>query len=192
MTPSDAVRAACAIINERRAHKERIVVAIDGLGGAGKSTLARGIGDAFDGCVAIVSCDDFYRPLRGEDLAPEQAYERCFDWERLRDEAIAPLREGRRARYQRRDWMTDSLSEWVEVEAREIVVIEGVFSTRPELRALIDFSIFLETPRDERLRRMTARPQSDTSWMGRWMAAEGWYIAHHAPHRHADLLLQGF
>ena len=194
MMAAEAVRAACAIINQRRA-KGRLVVGIDGLGGAGKSTLANGLDDAFAGCVSIIRCDDFYRPLAGKEfsrLTPEEAYENYFDWRRLRDEALVPLRDGKSARYQRHDWSTDRLAEWVEVEPREIVIVEGVFSTRPELRPLIEVAIFIETPRDERIRRMAARPQPDTSWMQRWMAAEDWYLIHVAPQQHADLVLEGY
>jgi uridine kinase len=194
MTAAEAVCAACAIIDERRA-KRPLVVGIDGLGGAGKSTLANGIHDAFAGRVSILQCDDFYRPLVGEEfsrLTSEEAYENYFDWRRLRDEALMPLREGKRARYQRHDWGTDRLTEWNEIEPREIVLIEGVFSTRPELRELVDVAIFIETPREERIRRMSARAQPSTSWMDQWMAAEDWYLTHVAPDRHADLVLEGF
>jgi uridine kinase len=191
MTSADAMRAACATLNERLAGG-RLVVGIDGAGGAGKSTLARGISDAFTGRVSIVECDHFYRPLNDAQYSPEQAYENYFDWRRLRDEVVIPLREGKSARYQRYDWSTDRLAEWIEVEPREIVLIEGVFSMRPELRPLIEVAIFIETPRAERMRRMVARPQESTSWIDRWMAAEDWYLEHAAPNRHADLVVEGF
>ncbi len=99
---------------------------------------------------------------------------------------------GEPARYQRYDWSTDRLAEWIEIEPREIVLIEGVFSMRPELSDFVDIAIFIETPRDERIRRMSSRPQSDPSWMDPWMAAEDWYFEHIAPHRRADLILEGF
>jgi uridine kinase len=194
MTPADGICAACAILNERRV-SERLVVGIDGAGGAGKSTLARGISDTFAGCVSIVSCDDFYRPLRDPEfsrLTAQEAYEMYFDWRRLRYEALIPLRDRRRACFQRYDWSTDRLADWIEIEPRGIILVEGVFSTRPELRPLIDVAIFIETPRDERMRRMLARPQDSASWLDRWMAAEDWYLEHVAPHRHADLIVDGF
>src|SRR5208283_5368240 len=119
------------------------------------------------------------------------AYEKYFDWQRLRDEALIHLHGGQRVRYQRYDWSTDRLAEWIEVEPREIILVEGVFSTRPELREFLEVAIFIETPRDERIRRMVARPQQDTAWIDQWMAAEDWYLAHIAPHRHADLVIGG-
>jgi len=194
MTPQAAVRAACAILNQRRT-SARLIAGIDGAGGAGKSTLARGISEAFVERVSIIRCDDFYRPLTAAQysrLNPQQAYENYFDWRRLRDEALIPLREGKLARYQRYDWSTDAPAEWIEIEPRELVLVEGVFSMRPELRPLLEVAIFIETPRDERMRRMLARAQDNTSWMDRWMAAEDWYLEHVAPHRHADLVIEGF
>jgi uridine kinase len=190
MTREVMVSATCALIDERRA-SGRLIVAIDGAGGAGKSTLARGIDDALPGCVSIIRCDDFYCPLSGAALSSQEAYENYFDWRRLRDDTLIPLRNGQPARYQRYDWSTDRLAEWIDVEPREIVLVEGVFSTRPELRAIIDVAIFIETPRDERIRRMLARPQPSTTWMDRWMAAEDWYLEHIAPQTRADLVIGG-
>src|SRR5258706_15053504 len=103
MTPEEAVRAACAFLNERRS-ATILVVAIDGGGGAGKSTLARGISEEFVGRVSIIRCDDFYRPLVSLECSPAVAYEKYFDWRRLRDEALLPLRAGKTARYRRHDW----------------------------------------------------------------------------------------
>jgi uridine kinase len=191
VTPADAVQASCATI-EARWTSGRLTVAIDGAGGAGKSILARGINVAFERRVAIVRCDDFYRPLTDAPYSPEEAYEHYFDWRRLRDETLVPLGEGKSARYQRYDWSTDRLAEWIEVEPREIVLIEGVFSMRPELRPLIEVAIFLETPRGERMRRMVARPQESTSWIDRWMAAEDWYLENIAPQSDANLIIEGF
>jgi uridine kinase len=202
MTAAEAIRAACAIIesaaraipNDQGADAP-LIVGIDGAGGAGKSTLARGIDDANPGRVSIVRCDDFYHPLTGAQyswMTAEEAYENYFDWRRLRDEALIPLRRGERAPYRRYDWSTDSLADWIQVEPREIVLVEGVFSMRPELRPLIDVAIFIETPREERQRRMLARPQDSTAWIDRWTAAEDWYLEHIAPNRNADLVVEGF
>ncbi|HLX36806.1 MAG TPA: hypothetical protein VKR29_03360 [Candidatus Binataceae bacterium] len=190
MTREEMVTAACALLQARRTGA-RLFLAIDGAGGAGKSTLAHGIEAAFAGCVSIVRCDDFYRSLHDAQLTPGEAYERCFDWRRLSDEALMPLHAGKIARYRRYDWTSDRLADSIEVEPREIVIVEGVLSMRPELRALMDLAILIETPRDERIRRMTARAQPSTSWMDQWLAAEDWYLANVAPHRSADLILAG-
>ncbi len=195
MTLADAARAVCAALNERRASGGRLFAGIDGAGGAGKSTLADAVRDAMRGDASIIRCDDFYRPLidtKYASLTPEQAYENYFDWQRLRDGALMPLRSGKPARYQRYDWSLDQLAEWIETEPREIVLVEGVYATRPELRRLLDLAIFVETPRAERMRRMRARGQDSDSWIARWMVAEDWYLKNIDPASTADLVLDGF
>ena len=193
MRPEEAVRKACALIETARSTRGAIIVAIDGAGGAGKSTLANGIQAAY-GDSSIVQVDDFYRPLSDEQRAaldPHRGYERYFDWRRMRDSALAPLRAGTAARYRRYDWTTNRLAEWIKVAPCAIVMVEGVYSTRPELRRLIDVAIFVDTPRAERRHRMAARGQNPQDWIDRWMAAEDWYLENIMPAQHADLIVEG-
>jgi uridine kinase len=188
----EAIDAACAAIRDAQIGRATIVVAIDGGAGAGKSTLAKGIRDRL-GIVSILRADHFFLPLNEypAPLAPDEAYRLYFPWERMREEALIPLRRGQAARYQRYDWETDRLSEWVIVEPNEIVLVEGVYSTRPELRPLIDLAIFVETPRDERRKRMLPCADTDNEWLTPWMAAEDWYFANIRPAEHADLVVAG-
>jgi uridine kinase len=197
MRPEEAIDTACAAIRDAQIGRAMTVVAIDGGGGAGKSTLAKGIRDRL-GNVSILRTDHFYLPLneyRAGRLTPDEAYRRYFPWERMRDEALTPLRRGQTARYQRHDWETDRLDQWVTVEPDEIVLVEGVYSARPEIRPLIDLAIFVETPRDERRRRMLSRghleSDIDNDWLTPWMAAEDWYFANVRPAEHADLVVAG-
>jgi len=195
MTRETAIEAASALVERFRAGRGAapIIVAIDGGGGAGKSTLADGIRDTIED-VAIIRCDDFYRRLRdfhASSFDAREAYETYFDWRRLRDDALVPLRSGKPARYQRYDWSSDRLAEWIETAPREVVVVEGVYSMRPELRAMLDAGIFVETPRERRLRRMLARGHNAGNWIEPWMAAEDWYFANVRPKEYADLVVPG-
>ena len=97
----------------RRTRGRRSSSPIDGRGGAGKSTLARELALLRDD-VAIVAGDDFYRPLPERTraaLTPIEAVDLLFDWERLRDEVLAPLLRGEDARYRRYDWSAERLGE---------------------------------------------------------------------------------
>src|SRR6266478_492067 len=164
MTPDEMVRAACSLIEGRKVEGKRLFVAIDGGAGAGKSMLARGIRDQL-GSASILRTDDFFRPLNGHpiaSLAPEKLYELYFQWMRMRDEALIPLRRSETAKYQRYDWTEDSLTEWESVEPEEIVLVEGVYSSRPELRSMLDAVIFVDAPRAERLKRILARDSNST------------------------------
>jgi hypothetical protein len=60
----------------------------------------------------IVHGDDFYRPMPERERAQlnaQQGYYRYFDWERLRDQVLAPLCADQTARYQSFDWATGQL-----------------------------------------------------------------------------------
>jgi len=108
----------------------------------------------------------------------------------MRDEALIPIRRGETARHQRYDWSADRLLDWITVEPEEIVLVEGVYSSRPELREMLDVAIFIDAPRDERRRRVLARaPNSSSDWMTPWMAAEDWYFNHIRPQDTCDLIL---
>jgi uridine kinase len=191
MTPDAMVRAACSVIEARKRDGERLFVAIDGGAGAGKSMLASGIREHLKS-VSILRTDDFFRPLNEHPIAglsAEKLYELYFPWERMCDEALIPLHRGETAKYQRYDWSTNRLLDWVSVNPNEIVLVEGVYSSRPEVRPMLDTIIFVEAPRAERMRRVLARDPNSSAWLTPWMSAEDWYIDQIRPQDTADLLL---
>jgi len=104
-----------------------VVVGVDGPSGAGKSTLTGELA-LLRGDLAIVEGDDFYRPLNESTraaLTPIEAVDLLFDWERLRDEVLAPLLQGEDAHYPRYDWTAERLGEDVAT-----VAAQGVVSSR--------------------------------------------------------------
>ncbi|MEV7025964.1 AAA family ATPase [Kitasatospora sp. NPDC093558] len=171
------------------------VIAIDGTGGSGKSTLAGAVAARIGGAVGIVRVDDFYRPLpdhEREQLDAEQGYHRYFDWERLRDEVLIPLREGRTARYRVHDWTTGRLGAWREAAAGAVVIVEGVYSARPELAPFYHFTTYVDTPPDLCLQRVRARGENSEEWIRRWRAAEDHYVRTTWPQTRVGLLVRGY
>jgi uridine kinase len=169
-----------------------LVVGLDGAGGTGKSTLARELALLRDD-VAIIEGDDFYRPLNASTraaLTPLEAVDLTFDWERLRDEALAPLLRGEEARYRRYDWAAERLGEDVATVAPEgVVVVEGVYAARPALRGYYDLIVVVEAPRELCLARQLARAENIRDEIARWRAAEEWYLDRQDPRRVADLVI---
>lgn len=192
MTPDAMVRAACSLIQARKREGRPLFIAIDGGAGAGKSMLARGI-QAQRGSVSILRTDDFFRPLNEYPvalLAAEKLYELYFPWDRMRDEALIPLHRGETATYQKYDWSTDRLLEWETIKPTEIVLVEGVYSSRPELRPMLDATIFIEAPKSERLKRIKSRnPNEPINWLTPWLSAEDHYLIQIRPQDTADLTL---
>jgi uridine kinase len=170
-------------------HPGLCVVGIDGAGAAGKTSLAITLAAASTTPAVVVRFDDFYLPkARRAPLVHGHPPEPNFDWQRLRCEVLLPLSEGRPARYQRYDWDDDVLAEWNDVPAEGLVVIEGVYVTRSQLRSFYDFRIWVQTPRDVRLDRAVARDGEDArgQWEDEWMPAEDEYIARENPAASAD------
>jgi uridine kinase len=189
--------AAIDLIADRRLSKDRafpLLVAIDGGGGAGKSTLAASLKSVLDG-VAVVHGDDFYRPLDEavrHRLTPEEGYASLFEWQRLEAEVAVPLVAGRAARYHRYDWEAGCVSpDAHQIAPAGIVLIEGVYSLRPELRTYWDVGIYVAAPRSIRMARMADRSENTPSQIERWEASQAYYETAVNPAATADLVIDG-
>lgn len=168
------------------------VIGIDGHSAAGKSTLAAELAAEF-GHVALVRGDDFYRIMdEGERarLDPAHGADHYYDWQRLRDEVLRPLRGGRRAAFHPYDWDTNRLSDRLTmIEPAAVVIVEGLFVSRPELRQLIDLSVLVTADAASRERRQRDRADASSAWLQRWEAAEQWYFHHVRPPESFDVVL---
>jgi hypothetical protein len=156
------------------------LVAVDGPGGAGKSTfaarLARWAGDA-----PVIHTDDF------------ASWEEPLNWwPRLLAQVIAPLGAGEPARYQRYDWVDRELAEWHTVQPVPIVIIEGVSSARREWSDRLAFVCWMETDRGVRLRRGLDRDGAEALplW-DEWMANEDRHFAGDDSRARADVVADG-
>ena len=138
----------------------------------------------------------FYRDMpeqRRRTLTAAQGINRYFDWQRLRREVLEPLRAGSTARYHPFDWRAGSglADRIVEVAPTPIIVIDGVYTARPELRDVIDLAVLVDTPADERQRRLMARAHGNDDWWPRWNAAEALYFETICPRSSFDLIVPG-
>lgn len=182
----------------RAAQPGVLVLAIDGHGGAGKSTIAGTVAEATG--AALVHTDDFFRPAspaaRGSGghagsavSAPGLAG--YYDWQRIRQQALKPLRAGRGASFRRFAWERGSgLDGAVAVDPHPLVLLEGVFSGAAELSDLVDRSVLVETPEPVRLARLHTRVAPE-EWDDDWLAAELAYFRAARPPSSFDLIVSG-
>ena len=130
-------------------------VAIDGVDGAGKTHFAdelAGVLGASGRSVIRASVDGFHNPRSiryrlGRD-SPEGFFEDSYDYAQLKAVLLDPLSPGGSGRYRAAvfDHRSDSpVSAPTRVASPgDILVLDGIFLHRPELRAYWDYSIFLE------------------------------------------------
>lgn len=154
------------------------VVAIDGPGGAGKSTLAAHLARELD--APIVHTDDFAswdNPLEW--------------WPDLIETVLRPIAAAQPARYTPTSWGGPAKAQVV-IEPGDFVVLDGVSASRAAFRPFLAFSIWVETPRNARLRRGLQRDgaHARADW-DRWMAEEDAYVEREQPAARADLVLRG-
>lgn len=156
------------------------LVAVDGHGGAGKSTFAERLASAADGRAFIVHTDDF------------ASWDNPINWwPQLLERVIKPLAAGETGRFQRYDWASGRLAEWIIVPRMPIVVIEGVSSSRAEWRHYLSFAIWIETSRDTCLKRGLQRDGDEmlAQWE-QWMAAEEEHFRRDGARDRADLFVE--
>jgi uridine kinase len=177
-----------AIERWRAALPGTLVIAVDGPGASGKSTIAGRVTEATG--AALVHTDDFFQwPTCRAGAIPTLAT--YYDWRRLRGEALEPLLAGATAAFRRFDWAAGSgLTGPVTVEPGGLIVLEGVFSAAPQLSDLVDRSVLVQTATAERLRRLRARVTPD-EWDDKWLAAEQAYFGTLRPPASFSLVVPG-
>lgn len=168
-----------------------LLVGIDGPGGAGKSTLARDIASTFDGA-AIVQMDDIYLSAAQRMQVPKGVGTN-YDRARLVAQVLEPLRGGGSARYQRYDWDTDALNDWIDVNHARIVLVEGVTSIADDIAAFYDLTVWVETPLDVCLQRGVARDGESArdQWEQVWLPGDDHYREVQRPDERADVIIRG-
>ncbi len=158
------------------------VVAIDGRSGSGKTSVAAFLAGRLN-AVVVVAGDDFYRDQSDDvrrRLSPAAGVQGWFDWQRLRAQALEPLRRREAATYRPYDWAAGgglALREH-RLEPRDVVLLEGVYSARPELADLVDLALLVYTPAEQRRQRLVERDHGGPhlQWHDAWEAAEEHYF----------------
>lgn len=155
-----------AILQRRTAFITR--VGIDGVDGAGKTTFANILGDALASrAVPVIrsSVDGFHNPkairYRSGRMSPDGFYADSYDYVRLKALLLDPLSPGGTGRYLPAvfDHIADSA---VNVKVRQaspgdILLFDGIFLHRPELRHYWDLSIYLDVRFEQSIPRLAAR-----------------------------------
>ena len=181
-----------------------ILVALDGGSGAGKSTLASMLEQETDS--VVVQLDDFFSaniPDWEWDVRsiPERARD-VFDWQRLRTDALEPLLASKTARWHPFDFAAGLRSDgtyaickqYVEKQAAPVIILEGAYSSSPEIADLVDLAVLIDVPILERHQRLDKREEDKQflqRWHTLWDAVEGYYFTEVMPKLSFDLVISG-
>jgi len=122
-----------------------LLVAVDGLPAAGKTTLARAL-ECLDRAIQVVETRGF--PPSGPD-GPEDEVATGFDWRRLRSQVLLPLS---------RD-LPGLAGAGDGVPVGGIVVVEGRGALIKQLATFYDFRVWVQAPTELRRRRLDGRAE---------------------------------
>ena len=140
-----------------------MILGVAGGTGSGKTTVAREILEAVGADrIAFLAQDNYYRDVEWE--SPDQLLAYNFDHPNAIDTALfvehlRALKSGRAAELPIYDFVTHRrTSASRRIEARPVVLVEGILLfAEPEIRALLDFKVFVDTDADVRLVRRIRR-----------------------------------
>jgi uridine kinase len=179
-------------IDSNRPHP--ILVALDGRSAAGKSTLAALVAPLVG--AVVIDGDGFYSGGSAESwdaMSAEDKVSHCIDWRRQRP-VLETLKRGESASWHPYDWEADdgTLEHMpVVCEAAPVIILDGVYSARPELADLFDLLVFLDAPTELRGERLIEREGEGyrQEWNARWDEAERWYFGTVMPPEAFDLVI---
>jgi uridine kinase len=181
-------------------------VAVDGVDGAGKTTFADALSVrllSLGRPTVRVSIDDFHqvrrlRHARGA-ASPEGFWLDSYDYARFRTDVLDGFATTGSGRYSSRahDLATDVVlrPRWRQAQPRSILIVDGIFLQRDELRDAWDLAVFLDVPFAESCRRMAGRdggsPDPDDPSLQRYVDGQRLYVSACDPAARADVLVDG-
>ncbi len=199
----DTMKALAEELLQHYAHG-RVVVAVDGADGAGKTVFAddlatelRGLGHT----VFRASMDDFHQPralryAKGRESA-QGFYEDSYDYSAFRRVLLGPFRMAGSTGFcteffdLKRDVLFES--RWQTGPADAILIVDGLFLLRPELKGIWNFAIWLDAPDEVRRERMIERdgshPESDSPLGQRYLGAQELYEREMKPRTEASAII---
>jgi len=159
------------------------LLCIDGPSGAGKTTLAAAVRRAA-------------RPRRVEVLHMDAVYD---GWDGLEagmrtvaEDVLAPLGRGQSGRYRRYDWNSGRFTDEHLVEARDLLVVEGVGAGNPAYAAATTLLVWVDAPSEVRLARALDRDGQHThDLLLGWHALEQEMFARTGIRERADVVVDG-
>ena len=168
----------------------KLVISIDGNAASGKTTLSEDLASLLNG--EIVHCDDFFLPQNMRNAERLNAPGGNIHYERLNDEVITLLKKPHIISYKAYDCGTDTFKESRFLLNKNIVIVEGAYSSHPYLGNYSDFKIFLKA--DENLQKERILKRNGEAMLSRflneWIPMENKYFKEFKTEENSDLIIR--
>lgn len=185
------------------------LIGIDGISGSGKTTTSENVSRTLEQLgyrVHKISFDNFWsstEDCRAMRFNPEKPIVGSdYRWQKLRDEILIPLHEKKPVNCVVNDdsvevdhfCAVDVISYDNLLAENDVIIVEGVFIVRDELRKYYDYSIFIKSPRKISFDRVLEREGDYMKqwYQNYWHPEENLYLKRQEPHTKVDWLIDDF
>lgn len=156
--------------------RDRVLVAIDGGSGSGKTTMATQVAAVLRG--NLFHMDDFFLPAN---LRTKQRLAQAggnIHWERFLSEVLEPVLAAKPAIYRPFDCAAMQLGAVKEIQPNRLNIIEGVYCLHPALCHAYDLKVFIDISWQEQQRRVKARESEEMQrrYFEEWIPMENRYF----------------
>ena len=157
------------------------IISIDGPAGAGKTTLAHDLASTLDLTVRVIHMDDLYD---GWDNALSDHL----------TQTLLTLIKGHKSKasleFHKYDWRLHQFNEAVALEARDLLILEGVGSGQKAVREYLAALIWMEIEPQSGFERVLARDGREIETpMRQWLKAQDGHFVLHSTHEAADFVI---
>lgn len=176
-------------IRQGLAERGRLLIALDGRCGCGKSSLAAALAEEFDG--NVFHMDDFYLPFAARETGWTDIPAGNMDLRRFRAEVLEPLRKGQTVWYRAYLCSEDRYQQPREIPFKPLSIVEGSYCEYPILRGYYDRRIFVTAAPELQEKRLRAREGAHfAAFRERWIPMEENYFSAFRIEERADRILR--
>lgn len=163
------------ILSNTNNHKP-FILAIDGLCGSGKTSLAKDLRDIYD--CNVFHMDDFYLPF---DLRTNERLEQSggnVHYERFYKDVLIPILRQEPVTYIPFQCSTGNYGEPTVINHKNINIVEGSYSLHPALNQHYDCKVFLTVNEQVQIQRIRKRSGEEKlqQFINKWIPLENKYI----------------
>jgi uridine kinase len=185
-------------INMAVRQNKRFILGIDGLSRSGKTTLTNMLGSMLSekniNSTVIHLDDHIVEKSKRYNTGCEEWHEYYYlqwDIEWLRKSMFENLIHSEEIEMPYYDNETDQHNvKTLNLAAKEVIIVEGIFLQREEWKLYLDYTVFIDCPRDVRFGRENSQTQQNIEkFKNRYWKAEDFYMDKLQPVEKADLVI---
>ena len=170
--------------------KTPLVLAIDGMCGSGKTTLAQYLCSIFH--AAVIHMDNFFLPFERKTQKRLAETGGNIDYERFAEIILPSLLRKEPFSYIAYNCQTASYDREIEIKNCELIIVEGSYSLHEKFGHYYDLSLFLSVDKKEQLQRLSARCQDEIKFQRfqkEWIPMEKFYHEQQQVLQRVDLVI---